>query len=70
MTEERYTGTYNRFNHNGTDNTIDCTRTIYDVMLGYTNTFNKLLELVQKYYNEVIKNYFNFISNSEKSYNL
>ena len=63
MTGERYTSTYNTFNHNGTDNTVD-------VILGYTIIFNKLLGLLQKYYNEGIKNYFNFINNSEKSYQL
>ena len=38
-------------------------------MLKYTDTFNKSLELFQKYYNEGIQNYFNIINTSGKSYN-
>ena len=65
----RYTGAYKMNDNNESDNTKNVTRTINDCILGYTETFNKSLELVQKYYNKGIQNYFNIINTSEKSYN-
>ncbi|HET9805598.1 MAG TPA: hypothetical protein VFP49_01685, partial [Nitrososphaeraceae archaeon] len=50
---------YNKINQNIIDNTINNTRTIHEFIVEYTETFNKSIELVQKYYNDGIKNYFN-----------
>jgi hypothetical protein len=66
---ERYTGAYKMNDNKETDTRKDVTRTINDYMLKYTDTFNKSLELFQKYYNESIQNYFNIINTSGKSYN-
>ena len=66
---ERYTGVYKMNDNKESDTTKDVTRTINDYMLKYTDTFNKSLELFQKYYNEGIQNYFNIINTSGKSYN-
>jgi len=64
---ERYTRAY-KINEDS-DTTKDVTSTINDYMLKYTDTFNKSLELFQKYYYEGIQNYFNIINTSGKSYN-
>ena len=40
-------------NQNITDNTINANRRINDLVLGSTETFNKSIEIAQKYYNEV-----------------
>lgn len=66
---EIYTGAYKMHYNKESDTTKDVTSTINDYMLKYTDTFNKSLELFQKYYNEGIQNYFNIINTSGKSYN-
>ena len=64
---ERYTRAYKM--NEESDTTKDVTSTINDYMLKYTDTFNKSLDLFQKYYYEGIQNYFNIINTSGKSYN-
>lgn len=64
---ERYTRAYKM--NEESDTTKDVTSTINDYRLKYTDTFNKSLELFQKYYYEGIQNYFNIINTSGKSYN-
>ena len=66
---ERYINAYKMNDNKKSDNSKDETVTINDSMLRYTDTFNKSLELFQKYYNEGIQNYFNSINTSGKSYN-
>jgi hypothetical protein len=52
-----------------TDNTVNATRRINDdIVLASTETFNKSIEIAQKYYNEAAQNYFNFVNKIEKSY--
>ena len=65
---QRYTDVYNKSNQNVTDNTVNATRRINDVVLASTETFNKSIEIVQKYYNESVQNYFNFVNKIQKSY--
>ncbi|MGE5635262.1 MAG: hypothetical protein ACM3VV_08510 [Deltaproteobacteria bacterium] len=65
---ERYADVYNKTNQNITDHTINCTRRINDVVLGSTETFNKSIEIVQKYCNDSVQNYFNFVNKIGKSY--
>ena len=43
-------------------------RRINDLVLGSTETFNKSIEIAQKYHNESVQNYFNFVNKIEKSY--
>jgi hypothetical protein len=66
---QKYTDIYNKANKTITDNTINSTNKINDVVLGSTETFNKSIEIAQKYYNESIQNYFNFLKKIERSSN-
>jgi exonuclease VII large subunit len=68
LSPQGYIYMYNKTNQNVTDNTVNATNKINDVVLAYTETFNKSIEIAQKYYNEAAKNYFNFINKIEKSY--
>ena len=65
---QRYTDVYNKTNQNVTDNTVNATRRINDIALASTETFNKSIEIAQKYYNEAAQNYLNFVNKIEKSY--
>ena len=64
----RYTHVYNTSNQNVTRNTVNATRRINDVVLASAETFNKSIEIAQKYYNEFVQNYFNFVNKIVKSY--
>src|SRR5687767_1013222 len=65
---QRYTDVYNKSNQNVTDNTVNATRRINDIALASAETFNKSIEIAQKYYNEAAQNYLNFVNKIEKSY--
>ena len=65
---QRYTDVYSKTNQNVTDNTVNATRRINDVALASAETFNKSIEIAQKYYNEAAQNYLNFVNKIEKSY--
>jgi hypothetical protein len=66
---ESYAGIYNKTNNkNSTDHIINCTQRVNDVALASTETLNKSIEIAQKYYNESVQNYFNFVNKIEKSY--
>ena len=65
---QRYIDVYNKSNQNVTNNTINATRRTNDVVLSSAETFNKSIEIAQKYYNEAVQNYFNFVNKIEKSY--
>ena len=43
-------------------------RNAYELILASTETFNKSKEILQKYYNDSVQNYFNFVNKIEKSY--
>jgi hypothetical protein len=64
---QRYTDVYNKSNQNVTDNTVNATRRINDIALASAETFNKSIEIAQKYYNEAAQNYLNFVNKIEKS---
>jgi ribosomal protein L9 len=63
-----YIYTVNKSNQNVTDNTVNATKRISDIVLAYTETFNKSIEIAQKYYSESVQNYFNFVTKTAKSY--
>ena len=67
MNPARYTNIYNKSDQNMSNNTINATR-INDFMLGYVETFNKSIEIAQKYYNDSVQYYFNFINNVDRQY--
>jgi hypothetical protein len=64
---QKYPDIYNKANQTIKDNTINATNQINDALLGSTETFNKSVEIAQKYYNESIQNYFNFLKKIERS---
>jgi hypothetical protein len=66
---QRYTDIYNKTNQTLTENTINATNRINDAVLGSTETFNKSIEIAQKYYNDSIQNFFNFLKKIERSSN-
>jgi hypothetical protein len=39
------------------------------MVIGSTETFNKSIEIAQKYYNDSIQNFFNFLKKIERSSN-
>ena len=51
-----------------TDNTVNATRRINDIALASAETFNKSIEIAQKYYKEAAQNYLNFVNKIEKPY--
>ncbi len=66
---QRYADIYNKTNQTITENTINATNRINDAVLGSTESFNKSIEIAQKYYNDSIQNFFNFLKKIEKSSN-
>jgi hypothetical protein len=67
ISPQGYADIYNKTNQNIKENTINATNRINDAVLGSTETFNKSIEIAQKYYNESIQNYFNFLKKIERS---
>jgi hypothetical protein len=65
---ERYSEIYNKTNQNITDHTTNCSQRLNDLALTYTETFNKSIEIAQKYYDESVQNYFNFVNKIGRSY--
>jgi len=66
---ERYIDVYNKTNQTITDNnTINCTGRLNEFALTSTESYNKSIEIAQKYYNEFVQNYFNFVNKIGKSY--
>ena len=65
----KYTNVYNKINQNLTDNTTNAINPVNDIILGYSEIFNKSIEVSQKYYNDSVQYYFNFINKVERPYN-
>ena len=65
---ERYDDIYNKTNQTITDNTINCTHRVNDFALTSTESFNKSIEIAQKYYNEAVQNYLTFVNKVGRSY--
>ena len=65
---QRYSEVYNKNNQNVIDNTINATRKSHELILATTEAFNKSIEISQKYYNDSVQNYFNFVNKIGKSY--
>lgn len=66
---ERYTETYNTINRNVTDDITNRTKFINEIVIGNIETFNKSIESVQRYFNDTIQTYFDYIRNLERSCN-
>ncbi|HJT85433.1 MAG TPA: hypothetical protein VJ697_13215 [Nitrososphaeraceae archaeon] len=65
---ERYTDIYNKTNKNISDHRITCSQRLNNFALISTESFNKSIEITQKYYDEYIQNYLNFGNKIGRSY--
>ena len=67
---ERYAAdAANKTNQNITNNRVNVTRRLDEFISKSTETFNKSIEITQRYYNDSVKNYFNFVNEVQRSYN-
>jgi hypothetical protein len=66
---ERYTDIYNKTNKNISEHGITCSQRLNNFALISTESFNKSIEITQKYYDEYIQNYLNFVNKIGRSYN-
>jgi hypothetical protein len=69
MIPERYGDVYNKFNKNVSDSITNSTKIINDIVIGNVEIINRSIEVTQKFYNDSIQNYFNYVRKIEKSYN-
>ena len=66
---EKYSKRYSKINRNLIDNQTNTTRLIDDIVVRNMDTFVKSLELVHKFYFDVLQSYYNYITmlkNSKK----
>jgi pyruvate/2-oxoglutarate dehydrogenase complex dihydrolipoamide dehydrogenase (E3) component len=49
--------------------TVNATNSINEIAVRGVENFNKSLELTQRYYNDIVKNNFNYARKIERSYN-
>jgi hypothetical protein len=66
---ERYSKRYSKINRNINDNRTNTTRIIDDIVVRNMDTFIKSIELVHKFYFDVLQSYYNYITmlkNSKK----
>jgi hypothetical protein len=68
MYPKQYTDIYNKTNQNITDQTINCAKRVNEFVLTYIESFNKSIEITQKFYNDSVQNYLNFVNKIGKSY--
>lgn len=69
MIPERYGDVYNKFNKNISDSITTSTKIVNDIVIGNVEIINRSIEVTQKFYNDSIQNYFNYVRKIEKSYN-
>ena len=62
MSIEKYSKTYGKINRNLLDNQTNTIRIIDDIVVKNMDTFIKSLELVHKFYFDVIQSYYNYIT--------
>ena len=65
---QQYADAYNKTNQTITDNTLNYTQRVNDFAVTSTESFNKSIEIAQKYYNEAVQNYLNFVNKIGRSY--
>lgn len=59
---ERYSKRYSKINRNIIDNQTNTTRIIDDIVVQNMDTFIKSIELVHKFYFDVLQSYYNYIT--------
>jgi ABC-type transporter Mla subunit MlaD len=69
MIPERYSETYNTLNKNIQDSTVNTTNFLNEIFVGSIENLKKSFDLTQSYYNDIVKNNFNYIQKLERSYN-
>jgi len=69
MIPERYGDVYNKFNKNISDSITNSTKIINEIVIGNVEIINRSIEVTQKFCNDSIQNYFNYVRKIEKSYN-
>ncbi len=62
MSIEKYSKTYGKINRNLLDNQTNTIRIIDDIVVKNMDTFIKSIELVHKFYFDVIQSYYNYIT--------
>ena len=63
MSIEKYSKTYDKINRDLLDNQTNTIRIIDDIVVKNMGTFIKSIELVHKFYFDVIQSYYNYITN-------
>ena len=66
---ERYSEIYNTIDKNMQNYTANATNIINEITVGVIENFNKAIEHTQRYYNDIVQNYFNYAQKIERSYN-
>ena len=66
---QRYSETYKKLNKNIQDYTVNATNFINEIAVGGIENFNKSIELIQRYYNDIVQNNVNYAQKIERSYN-
>ncbi|MGZ5500135.1 MAG: hypothetical protein ACXWEW_03160, partial [Nitrososphaeraceae archaeon] len=62
MSIEKYSKTYGKINRNLLNNQINTIRIIDDIVVKNMDTFIKSIDLVHKFYFDVIQSYYNYIT--------
>lgn len=65
---EQFSNVYNETNKRVSDTTKNTGKIINDIALGYSEYFNKNMEIGQKYFNESVKSYLDLMHKIERSY--
>ena len=68
LSMEKYSQRYSKINKNLLDNQSNTTRVIDDIVVRNMDTFIKSLELVHKFYCDVLESYCNYITMLKNSY--
>jgi hypothetical protein len=66
---ERYSEIHNTVNKNIQDYTVNATNLMNEITAGSIENFNKVIELTQIYYNDIVQNNYNYAQKIERSYN-
>ena len=62
LSMDKYSKTYSKINRNVIDTQINTTKIIDDIVIRNMDTFIKSLELVHKFYFDVLQSYYNYIT--------
>ena len=67
LSMEKYSKTYSKINRNIIDTQINTTKIIDDIVVRNMDTFIKSLQLVHKFYFDVVQSYYNYITKLKNS---